>query len=86
MALKDFVSGGGDLKSNLTHDKAGVLATGECERDVVGPGEALAEKLHLGHSSHSAGVASSAGAGTTTGTGSMGDRIGQDVRQEERRL
>ena len=28
MHLKDFVAGGGDIKSNLTHDKAGVLADG----------------------------------------------------------
>jgi hypothetical protein len=28
MHLKEFVAGGGDIKSNLTHDKAGVLADG----------------------------------------------------------
>jgi len=51
MHIKDFTAQGGDLKSKLTHDQAGVLATGNCERTVDGPAETLAKKLHLGSGS-----------------------------------
>ena len=67
--LLSFVKGGGDLSSNLTHDKAGVLATGECDREVRGPGEKLAEKLHLGGGNSAAGTATSSG---VTGAGATG--------------
>ncbi len=69
MHLKDFVSGGGDLESKLTHDQAGVLNNGECERKVDGPLESLKEKLHLGSTqSNSVNAAgASAGAGVNTG-------------------
>ncbi|KAL8279270.1 hypothetical protein RQP46_008307 [Phenoliferia psychrophenolica] len=68
MHIKDFVKNGGDLKSNLTHDKAGVLADGVCDRKVEGPGEKLTEKLHLGGGAHSG---SPAGA-TASGAGATG--------------
>jgi len=69
MHLKDFVSGGGDLKSKLTHDQAGVLNNGECERTTDGPLESLKEKLHLGgtQSSNVKPTGASAGAGVNTG-------------------
>ena len=50
-----FVAGGGDLKSKLTHDSAGVLSEGECVRKVDGPAEELMEKLHLSKGNHRGG-------------------------------
>jgi len=53
MALKDFVSGGGDLKSTVKHD-ASLLNRGEdCERTVDGPAETLKSTLGLGNNTTS---------------------------------
>lgn len=68
MNIKDFVAGGGDLKSRITHEQAGVLNNGECERTVDGPLESLKEKLHLGSTSGApTATGASAGAGVNTG-------------------
>lgn len=77
-----FLAGGGDLSSKVSHEKAGVLATGDCERDVRGPAETLTQKLGLGGGSH-AGAASSAGGqsiGQTSGQ-SVGRTGGQSIGQ-----
>ncbi|GAA5887532.1 hypothetical protein JCM5296_002608 [Sporobolomyces johnsonii] len=53
MSLKDFIAGGGDLKSTLKHDPVALLRTSssaesaECVREVSGPGEDLAQQLGL---------------------------------------
>ena len=58
MHLKDFVAGGGDLKSTVKHD-ASLLNRGEdCERTVDGPAEKLKETLGLG--SHTSGTTTNA--------------------------
>lgn len=67
-----FLAGGGDLSSKVSHEKAGVLATGDCERDVRGPAETLTQKLGLGGGSH-------AGAASSTGGQSIGQTSGQSV-------
>ncbi|SCV74355.1 BQ2448_6787 [Microbotryum intermedium] len=56
MKLSDFVAGGGDIKSTLNHESAGVLHTQEdsCKRTTDGPLESLKEKLHLDSSKHDA--------------------------------
>lgn len=62
MGIKDFVQGGGDIKSKLTHENAGILREGEgCERSVDGPAEGLLEKLHI-KSHHDGAGATAAGA------------------------
>ncbi|GAA5960001.1 hypothetical protein JCM3765_006131 [Sporobolomyces pararoseus] len=64
MHLKDFVAGGGDLKSNVKHDHS-LLSRGEdCERTVDGPAEKLKETLGLGSHSNTA-TAGTTGASTT---------------------
>lgn len=67
MHLKDFVAGGGDLKSKLTHESAGILSEGDCARKVDGPAEGLMEKLHLKSSDHHT---------TGTNTGATGANVG----------
>ncbi|GAA5883539.1 hypothetical protein JCM16303_005475 [Sporobolomyces ruberrimus] len=59
MALKDFVAGGGDLKSNVKHTPDLLNRGEDCERTVDGPAEKLKETLGLGHHSNTA---------STTGT------------------
>ncbi|SCZ98548.1 BZ3500_MvSof-1268-A1-R1_Chr3-1g05456 [Microbotryum saponariae] len=56
MKLSDFVAGGGDIKSKLTHENAGVLHTQDesCKRTTDGPLESLKDKLHLGSTKHDA--------------------------------
>ncbi|GAA6063898.1 hypothetical protein JCM10212_002430 [Sporobolomyces blumeae] len=51
MHLKDFVSGGGDLKSNLKHDGNLLEKTtgSDCTREVSGPAEQLQSTLGLGN-------------------------------------
>ncbi|BGP38613.1 hypothetical protein JCM10450v2_002562 [Rhodotorula kratochvilovae] len=61
LSLKDFVAGGGDLKSTLKHDADKLLNRGECERTVDGPAETLVEQLGL------ASINDKTGAQTTTG-------------------
>lgn len=61
VSMESFLSGGGKLDSGITHDKAGVLNSGEgCERTVDGVGEKLARDLNL-----RSGTTSSEHAGTT---------------------
>ncbi|KAG0667623.1 hypothetical protein C6P46_000160 [Rhodotorula mucilaginosa] len=47
LSLKDFVAGGGDLKSTLKHDPETLLNHGKCERTVEGPAETLTRELGL---------------------------------------
>ncbi|GAA6004700.1 uncharacterized protein JCM10292_002483 [Rhodotorula paludigena] len=47
LSLKDFVAGGGDLKSTLKHDAEKLLNRGECERTVDGPAETLVDQMGL---------------------------------------
>jgi hypothetical protein len=56
-----FVKGGGDLKSKLTHDSAGILSEGECARQTDGPAEGLLEKLHLKNDNHTNAATGAAG-------------------------
>lgn len=64
MALKDFVSGGGDLKSTLKHDGSLLEKTtgSDCTREVTGPGEQITSALGLG------GASSTTPATTTSAT------------------
>jgi hypothetical protein len=66
MNIKDFVAGGGDLKSNVKHD-ASLLNRGEdCERTVDGPAEKLKETLGLGsHSNTTTGTTGTTGSTTS---------------------
>lgn len=68
MPLKDFVSGGGNLQTKLTHDKAGVMNDGECVREIDGPLEDLKTKLHIGSGSHHDSTVAPTGTTGTTGT------------------
>ncbi|GAA5943275.1 uncharacterized protein JCM15063_000749 [Sporobolomyces koalae] len=52
MNIKDFVSGGGDLKSNVKHDVSLLNRGEDCERTVDGPAEQLKSTLGLGGASH----------------------------------
>lgn len=72
MHIKDFVKGGGDLKSKLTHETAGILNEGECARKVDGPAEALLEKLHLKSEHHAVSTGTTGSTGTHGLTGSSG--------------
>ncbi|BGP54334.1 hypothetical protein JCM8202v2_001911 [Rhodotorula sphaerocarpa] len=47
LSVKDFVAGGGDLKSTLKHDPEVLLNHGQCERTVDGPAETITEQLGL---------------------------------------
>jgi len=53
VTLDSFLSGGGKLGSGITHENAGVLSDAGCAREVDGPAEALAAKLHLNNSDYS---------------------------------
>ncbi|ORY92896.1 hypothetical protein BCR35DRAFT_286283 [Leucosporidium creatinivorum] len=72
MHLKDFVKGGGDLKSKLTHDSAGILSEGDCARKVDGPAEGLLEKLHLKSDNHTNAETGAAGEQGISSTGGQG--------------
>jgi len=52
MALKDFVSGGGDLKSTVKHDASLLTRNEDCERTVDGPAETLKSTLGLGNNNN----------------------------------
>lgn len=87
MHLKDFVAGGGDLKSKLTHESAGILSEGDCARKVDGPAEGLMEKLHLKSSDHHTTGTNTGATGTSGVSGSnvgsqgvSGSNIGAETR------
>ncbi|PRQ73153.1 hypothetical protein AAT19DRAFT_15906 [Rhodotorula toruloides] len=76
LPLKEFVAGGGDLKSTLRHDADALLDRGECERTVDGPAETLTQQLGLASIGEKNGTASTTNPigerGTTAATGTGG--------------
>ncbi|BGP06746.1 hypothetical protein JCM10049v2_002570 [Rhodotorula toruloides] len=76
LPLKEFVAGGGDLKSTLRHDADALLDRGECERTVDGPAETLTQQLGLASIGEKKGTASITNPigerGTTAATGTGG--------------
>ncbi|GAA5882018.1 hypothetical protein JCM3774_003246 [Rhodotorula dairenensis] len=74
LSLKDFVAGGGDLKSTLKHDPETLLNHGKCERTVEGPAETLTQQLGLASldDKKSAGVSSSTGTKIPTSSATTG--------------
>ncbi|POY72622.1 hypothetical protein BMF94_4450 [Rhodotorula taiwanensis] len=76
LSLKDFVAGGGDLKSTLRHDPETLLNHGKCERTVEGPAETLVQQMGLSSlndsSSTTSGMKGSSLAGSQGTTGLTG--------------
>jgi hypothetical protein len=70
MNIKDFVGGGGDLKSTLKHDGNLLEKTtgSDCTREVSGPGEKLVESLGLSGNNNTTTSTNAPGTASTTGT------------------
>ncbi|GAA5836045.1 hypothetical protein JCM9279_002175 [Rhodotorula babjevae] len=76
LSLKDFVAGGGDLKSTLKHDAEKLLNHGECERTVDGPAETLVQQLGLSSlNDKSATGTTGSTVGSTTGASTTGTHV-----------
>ncbi|GAA5975540.1 hypothetical protein JCM10908_005196 [Rhodotorula pacifica] len=72
LSLKDFVAGGGDLKSTLKHDPETLLNQGKCERTVDGPAETLTQQLGLASlNDKKTGSTVGSTTGSTTGASSV---------------